>query len=106
MFRSSFPAARYMTARGCFPPSRAAGRPKSSRPFGGIPGGGAPRMSLAVELDDELLLDRRVDDLPGREGVHEDAQPGRDDLEPRRHRPGAGLGLRDHERGQLARLLT
>src|SRR5262245_57651641 len=80
MWCVSFPAARYMTAR--------------------------TGVLLAVELDDELLLDRRVDDLPGREGVHEDAQPGGDDLQPRRHRPGPGLRLRDHERGELAGLLA
>src|SRR4051794_9725209 len=33
-----------------------------------------PGSVLGVELDDQLLLDRRVDDLPGRERVHEDAQ--------------------------------
>src|SRR5829696_7501667 len=56
---------------------------------------------LGVELDDELILDRRVDDLPGWEGVHEDAHPGGDDLQPRGHRPGPGLRPGDHERGQL-----
>src|SRR5829696_6369194 len=61
---------------------------------------------LGVELDDELLLDRRVDDLPGREGVHEDAHPGGDDLQPRGHRPGPGLRPGDHERGQLPGLLA
>src|SRR5215207_3505436 len=60
---------------------------------------------LGVELDDELLLDRRVDDLPGREGVHQDAHPVAEHLEPRRHRAGAGQLAGDHERGELAGLL-
>src|SRR4051794_25030164 len=61
---------------------------------------------LAVELDDELLLDRRVDDLPGREGVHEDAHPVRDDLDPGRDGTLPGLGAGDDERRELQRALA
>src|SRR3954453_7096543 len=56
---------------------------------------------LAVELDDELLLDRRVDHLSRRHAVHQDAHPVGDDLDPRRHRAAAGLGAGDDERGHL-----
>src|SRR3954470_1244325 len=56
---------------------------------------------LAVELDDELLLDRRVDHLPRRHAVHQDAHPVGDDLDPRRHRAAAGLSAGDDERGHL-----
>src|SRR4051795_12026308 len=61
---------------------------------------------LAVELDDELLLDRRVDDLPGREGVHEDSHPVGDDLDPGRDGTLPGLGARDDERRHLERALA
>src|SRR4051812_34237411 len=61
---------------------------------------------LRVELDDELLLDRRVDDLPGRKRVHEDLGLAADDLDPGRDDLGAGLGAGHHERGHLARLLA
>src|SRR3954452_10161032 len=56
---------------------------------------------LAVELDDELLLDRRVDHLSRRHAVHQDAHPVGDDLDPRRHRAAAGLGTGDDERRHL-----
>src|SRR4051795_4258169 len=56
---------------------------------------------LAVELDDELLLDRRVDHLSRRHAVHQDAHPVGDDLDPRRHRAAAGLSAGDDERGHL-----
>src|SRR4051794_20075739 len=61
---------------------------------------------LAVKLDDQLLLDRRVDDLPGRQGVHEHAVLRPDDLEPGRHRALPGELLGDDERRQAARLLA
>src|SRR3954466_12442571 len=56
---------------------------------------------LRVQLDDQLLLDRGVDDLPGREVVHEDAHPVGDAPQPRRHGPAAGLGAGDDERRHL-----
>src|SRR3712207_1742916 len=40
---------------------------------------------LGVELHDQLLLDRGVDHLAGRDAVHEHAQLAADDLQPRRH---------------------
>src|SRR6478735_7099442 len=85
---------RYLTPREC-----------------GAPGGGVclppPGWCLlAVELDDQLLLDRRVDDLPGREGVHEDAHPVGDDLDPGRHRALAGLRPGHHEGRHLERPLA
>src|SRR5580704_1457308 len=60
---------------------------------------------LGVILDDELLLDLRVDLRPGRELVHEDAHLVRHDLEPGGHLALAGLGAGNHHRGQLKRLL-
>src|SRR3954447_25159047 len=56
---------------------------------------------LAVELDDELLLDGGVDDLPGRHRVDQDAHAVCDDLDPRRDRAAAGLGTGDVERRHL-----
>src|SRR3954467_11854233 len=56
---------------------------------------------LAVELDDQLLLDRGVDDLAGRDRVDQDAHPVGDDLDPCRDRSTAGLGARDDERRHL-----
>src|SRR4051812_30248970 len=53
------------------------------------------RSVLRVQLDDQLLLDRRVDDLPGGERVNEDAQLSRDRLEPRGNGALAGLGPGD-----------
>src|SRR3954463_7828231 len=64
------------------------------------------RSVLRVQLDDQLLLDRRVDDLPGRERVNEDAQLGRDRLEPRGNGALAGLGPGDDERRHLVRALA
>src|SRR5882757_997783 len=61
---------------------------------------------LRVELDDQLFLDLGVDHLAGRQRVHQDPHLVGDDLKPRRHRPGPGLGAGDHERGQLARGLA
>src|SRR4051794_12854063 len=56
---------------------------------------------LAVELDDELLLDRRVDDLPGRHREDQDAHAVGDDLDPGRDRAAARLGTGDDERRHL-----
>src|SRR5882757_75587 len=52
----------------------------------------APKVLLGVELNDQLLGDLGVDLRPLRHLVHQDAQPVRDDLQPRRHRP-VTLGL-------------
>src|SRR3954454_18669993 len=60
---------------------------------------------LGVQLDDQLLLDGRVDDLPGRDAVDQHAQLAADDLQPRRDRTLAGAGLGDLERHHPARLL-
>src|SRR3954447_14977101 len=56
---------------------------------------------LAVELDDELLLDRGVDDLTGRHRVDQDAHAVGDDLDPCRNGPAAGLRSGDDERSHL-----
>src|SRR3954464_4805724 len=56
---------------------------------------------LAVELDDELLLDRGVDDLTGRHRVDQDAHAVGDDLDPCRNGPAAGLRSGDDERRHL-----
>src|SRR5674536_311902 len=56
---------------------------------------------LRVELDDQLLLHRGVDHLPGRQRVHQHAHLGGDDLQPRGDRPAASLGPGYHERRQL-----
>src|SRR4051812_46258038 len=66
---------------------------------------GEPLGSLRVELDDQLFLNLRVDDLPCRQRVDQDLQLGRDGLQPRRHRPAPRLGLRHHEWRQVAGLL-
>src|SRR5258705_3758433 len=50
-----------------------------------------PCCLLRVELDDELLLDLGVDDLPRRQAVHQDLELARDELEPR----GDGLAARE-----------
>src|SRR4051812_17337306 len=72
----------------------------------GVHGGGAPvGLLLRVELDDQLFLNLRVDDLARRQRVHQDLQLGRNRLQPRRHGPAARLGLRHHERRQVAGLL-
>src|SRR5215469_2180344 len=71
------------------------------------PGGRPPeptRLLLGVILDDQLLLDQRVDLAPGWQRVHQDAHLVRDHLEPRRNRALARLGARDHERGELVGL--
>src|SRR3954452_20194472 len=59
------------------------------------------RELLRIKLDDQLLLNGGVDDLAGRQRVHEDAHPVRDPLEPRRDRATAGLGPGDDERRHL-----
>src|SRR5947207_2612998 len=75
------------------------------RPTTGGPGGAA-RRSLRVQLDDQLFLHLRVDDLPHRQAVHQDLHLARDRLQPGRYRPATRLGVRDHERGELAGLLA
>src|SRR5512144_56162 len=71
---------------------------RTPRPGIGPPGQG-PYVLLRVELDDQLLLHRGVDDLAGRQAVHQDPHPVRDDLEPRRNGALAGLGAR-HDEGR------
>src|SRR6185312_14515146 len=61
---------------------------------------------LRVVLDDELLLDLRVDDLPRRQAVHQDLQVARDELQPRGNGLASREALGDLERGELARLLA
>src|SRR5919202_1122588 len=60
---------------------------------------------LGVELDDQLLLDRGVDHLAGRDAVDQHAQLAADDLQPRRHGALAGAGLGDLEGQHPPRLL-
>src|SRR4051794_30054133 len=48
----------------------------------GVWGRGPQELLLRVVLDDELLLDRDVDLGPDRDGVHEDAHPRGQRLEP------------------------
>src|SRR3954454_21127154 len=62
------------------------------------------RKLLRVQLDDQLLLDRGVDDLAGRQCVDQDAHPVGDDLDPGRHRSAAGFGAGDDERRHLEAL--
>src|SRR5215467_13124249 len=59
---------------------------------------------LRVQLDDELLLYLRVDLGTARQGVHQHAHLVRDDLQPGRHLPLAGLGPGHDERRHLQRL--
>src|SRR4051812_44387090 len=59
---------------------------------------------LRVELDDQLLLDRGVDHLAGREGVDQDAHLAGDDLHPRRRRAVARGLTGDDVRRELAAL--
>src|SRR6476620_4813783 len=66
---------------------------------------GAPNRLLRVELDDQLFLDRGVDDLARRDVVHQHAQLAGDHLEPRRDRALAGLRLGQLERQHRAGLL-
>src|SRR6266508_1072427 len=100
--------ARYMTPPLCGPRGprpaewRAAGPPQGR---GRCPRGEPGRALLGVELDDQLLLHRRVDDLPGGERVDENLHLAGDDLQPCRHGLAADLGVSHHERGQLPRLL-
>src|SRR3954452_17421656 len=92
-----FRAARYMTTRWMLRRSGALrARPRSAVP--GMP-------LLRVELDDQLFLHGRVDDLPRGQRVDEHPHAVRDDLQPRRHLPLAGLGAGDDERRQLEGLL-
>src|SRR5947208_14117363 len=68
---------------------------------------GPPRPGelLRVELDDELFLDLGVDDLPGRQGVHQDLQLAGDRLQPRRYRLRTRLTGRHEERRQVTGLI-
>src|SRR5450631_3556194 len=61
---------------------------------------------LRVELDDQLLLDLRVDDLTRGQGVDEDLHLRRDGFNPGRHRTLAGLCAGDNERCHLHGLAT
>src|SRR6185436_12859776 len=78
----------------------------------GMPGGWLPshpayqRSVLGVELDDQLFLDLRVDDLTRWQGVNQDAHLVRDGLDPRRHRTLAGLCAGDDEGRHLHGLAT
>src|SRR3954449_9908365 len=63
------------------------------------------RALLGVELDDQLLLDLRVDDRAGRKRVDQNLHLAGDGFQPRRHRPGTGLRLGDDEGGHLLGLL-
>src|SRR5450759_4751656 len=58
------------------------------------PPGIPPCSVLGVELDDQLLLELRVDDLTRGQGVNEDTHLRRHGGDPGRHRALAGLDLR------------
>src|SRR3954454_5640616 len=86
-------------------------RPAVDRPPCRVPrraergeGGKGVLLLLGVELHDQLLLDRGVDHLTGRDVVHQHAQLAADDLEPRRDRTGAGLRLGELEGHHLHEL--
>src|SRR4051794_23706869 len=71
---------------------------------GGPPIGFEPL--LGVELDDQLLLNLRVNDSTLGKRVHEDPHLRRDDLDPGRDGTLAGLGPGHHERGELQAVLA
>src|ERR1035437_3218341 len=77
-----------------------------------MPGGWLPSRpasgcsALRVELDDQLLLYLRVDDLTRGKGVNEDAHLRRDGFNPGRHGALAGLCPGDDERRHLRGLAT
>src|ERR1035437_185066 len=77
-----------------------------------LPGGWLPShpaygcSALRVELDDQLLLDLRVDDLTRGQGVNQDAHLRRDGFNPGRHGALAGLCACDNERCHLYGLAT
>src|SRR5450631_116402 len=78
---------------------------KARMPGGWLPSHPALRRSvLRVELDDQLLLDLRVDDLTCGQRVNQDAHLCRDGFNPGRHRAFAGLCAGDNERRHLHRL--
>ena len=58
-------------------------------------------MLIRVQLDDQLLLDLRVDGGAGRERVDQDLHLGGDRLQPRWHAAGTGLGTSHDKRGEL-----
>src|SRR5665647_2821907 len=76
-------------------------------PAGWLPSHPAYRCSvLGVELDDQLLLDLRVDDLTHWKGVNEDAHLRRHSRDPGRHGALAGLCASDDEWCHLHGLAT
>src|SRR5918994_139578 len=76
----------YDAVRGWCWPRRTSVRPPEPAwcRSGGAPAPGG-ELLLRVELDDQLLLDRGVDHLAGRDTVDQHAQLAADDLQPRRH---------------------
>src|ERR1700761_764291 len=86
---SSFRDARYLTSRWCRRPD---GRRRSC-------------WLLRVKLNDELLLDLRVDLRAHRQRVNQDAHLVGDHLEPGGDRALARFGLGHDERGHVTRLL-
>src|SRR6266498_1910271 len=102
--------ARYMTTHGWASPPCSPQEPGSgcagTGPWASTTEGLRPCVLLAVELDDQLFLDLRVDHLAGRQRVHKDLHLAGDRLQPRRNGPAARLGVGDHERRHLARLLA
>src|SRR5665811_818114 len=100
MLRGMTPAART-------PLSVQAGPVKVHMPGGWLPSHPALRqLVLGVELDDQLFLDLRVDDLTRGQGVNKDPHLRRDGLHPGRHGPLAGLCTGDDERCHLHGLAT
>src|SRR5674476_1410093 len=100
MLRGMTPAARA-------PLSVQAGPVKVHMPGDWLPSHPALRHSvLRVELDDQLLLDLRVDDLTHGQGVNQDAHLRRDGFNPGRHGALAGLCASDNERCHLYGLAT
>src|SRR5450631_4502202 len=76
-------------------------------PGGWLPSHPAPGCSvLRVQLDDQLLVDLRVDDLTRRQGGDEDAHLCRDGFDPGRHGTLAGLRAGDDEGRHLHGLAT
>src|SRR4051812_2984762 len=75
---------------GYLSPRRSRWPPAGSRRERASGGGQGVLLLLRVELDDQLFLDRRVDDLPGRDAVDQHAQLAADDLQPGRHGALAG----------------
>src|SRR3954462_6692262 len=103
--RPPYDAVRWWCRRGGHLSARPPPRPLQGRTASVRAVGAGVRRLLGVELHDQLLLDRGVDHLTGRDGVHEHAQLAADDLEPRGHGALAGAGLGDLERQHRAALL-